>query len=133
MAYEYAVDNLDVYKKAVELLDSTSTMAGKFLISPILMNKFSDLVTELVCAWDTWPVEAKSEALFGVRRTANTARPLIEVARRCGALEQAEAKRLEEEIDSISKMLFAMARKLGSSSKEVEKKVLEPDVENSGS
>lgn len=132
MAYEYAVDNLDVYKKAVDILDSTSTMTDKFLISPILVNKFADLVAELVCAWDTWPVEAKSEALFGVRRTANTARPLIEVARRSGALEQAEAKRLEEEIDSISKMLFAMARKLKSSSKQVEENISEPVLEDSG-
>ena len=132
MAYEYAVDNLDVYKKAVDILDSASTLAGKSLISPLLVNKFAGLVTELVCAWDTWPVEAKSNALFEVRRTANSARPLIEVARRSGVLEQAEAKRLEEEIDSISKMLFAMARKMSSSIREVDKKVLAPVPEDSG-
>lgn len=126
MSYEYAVDNLDVYKKAVDLLDSTSTLPDKSLISPILVHKFAGLVTELVCAWDTWPTEAKSEALFKVRRTANTARPLIEVARRSGVLDKAEALRLEGEIDSISKMLFAMARKMSSGPKQTEESMAAP-------
>ena len=113
MEKKFGLEHLDVYQKAVGILDAAAVLSSEGPLGPLFAAKSAEVVTTLIDGLEAWPAEERKEALFRARRVAHHLRPFIEAGARNGLFDEAEAKRLVGEVESVSKMLYAMAKNAG--------------------
>ena len=113
MNKEFGYNHLDVYQKALGILDTASGLPAGGTLAPLFTAKAAETVTAVIDAQEAWPAENRKEGFFRARHIAHQLAPFIEVASRNGLIKAEEAARLAGEAESVSKMLYALAKASG--------------------